>query len=175
MSISPPRPTPGHSPARLGSPLTPGVLSKTGQVGAVLACCQEEQGDRACGLQEGHGHGLSPQHLPGTALCPRREGQGPGRLAVGAPQPALLLQTELLPRCGEIPPVGQVVHDEGKVLLQAVLEVSGGGSVLGGRLFPEGCSEARASAERACPVCHRASVAKPRAASWTTSPRSSSP
>uniref|UniRef100_A0A7M4FJ83 Importin-13 n=1 Tax=Crocodylus porosus TaxID=8502 RepID=A0A7M4FJ83_CROPO len=34
--------------------------------------------------------------------------------------------TELLPRCGEIPPVGQVVHDEGKVLLQAVLEGIGG-------------------------------------------------
>ncbi|KFV54898.1 Importin-13, partial [Gavia stellata] len=31
--------------------------------------------------------------------------------------------TELLPRCGEIAPVGQVVHENGKVLLQAVLEV----------------------------------------------------
>lgn len=34
-----------------------------------------------------------------------------------------VLQTELLPRCGEIAPVGQVVHENGKVLLQAVLEV----------------------------------------------------
>ncbi|XP_038616088.1 importin-13 isoform X1 [Tachyglossus aculeatus] len=34
--------------------------------------------------------------------------------------------TELLPRCGEIPPVGQVVQEEGKVLLQAVLEAIGG-------------------------------------------------
>lgn len=34
-----------------------------------------------------------------------------------------MLQTELLPRCGEIAPVGQVVHENGKALLQAVLEV----------------------------------------------------
>ncbi|XP_054068149.1 importin-13 isoform X3 [Rissa tridactyla] len=34
--------------------------------------------------------------------------------------------TELLPRCGEIAPVGQVVHENGKVLLQAVLEGVGG-------------------------------------------------
>uniref|UniRef100_A0ABM5G7K0 Importin-13 n=1 Tax=Pogona vitticeps TaxID=103695 RepID=A0ABM5G7K0_9SAUR len=34
--------------------------------------------------------------------------------------------TELLPRCGEIPPVGQVVHENGKMLLQAVLEGVGG-------------------------------------------------
>ncbi|XP_009949353.1 PREDICTED: importin-13-like, partial [Leptosomus discolor] len=34
--------------------------------------------------------------------------------------------TELLPRCGEITPVGQVVHENGKVLLQAVLEGVGG-------------------------------------------------
>ncbi|KFZ54759.1 Importin-13, partial [Antrostomus carolinensis] len=34
--------------------------------------------------------------------------------------------TELLPRCGEIAPVGQVVHENGKVLLQAVLEGIGG-------------------------------------------------
>lgn len=33
------------------------------------------------------------------------------------------MQTELLPRCGEIAPVGQVVHENGKALLQAVLEV----------------------------------------------------
>lgn len=37
--------------------------------------------------------------------------------------PDSVLQTELLPRCGEIAPVGQVVHENGKVLLQAVLEV----------------------------------------------------
>lgn len=40
------------------------------------------------------------------------------------------LQTELLPRCGEIPPVGQVVHENGKMLLQAVLEVRNGNSGL---------------------------------------------
>ncbi|KAM8931086.1 importin-13 [Pelodytes ibericus] len=34
--------------------------------------------------------------------------------------------TEFLPRCGELAPVGQVVHDEGKVLLQATLEGIGG-------------------------------------------------
>ncbi|NWI19282.1 IPO13 protein, partial [Crypturellus soui] len=34
--------------------------------------------------------------------------------------------TELLPRCAEIAPVGQVVHENGKVLLQAVLEGIGG-------------------------------------------------
>ncbi|XP_068949274.1 importin-13 [Petaurus breviceps papuanus] len=34
--------------------------------------------------------------------------------------------TELLPRCGEIPPIGQVVQEDGKVLLQAVLEAIGG-------------------------------------------------
>lgn len=39
-----------------------------------------------------------------------------------------VLQTELLPRCGEIAPVGQVVHENGKVLLQAVLEVRDAGT-----------------------------------------------
>uniref|UniRef100_A0A8C5RR22 Importin-13 n=1 Tax=Laticauda laticaudata TaxID=8630 RepID=A0A8C5RR22_LATLA len=34
--------------------------------------------------------------------------------------------TELLPRCGEIAPVGQVVHENGKMLLQAVIEGIGG-------------------------------------------------
>ncbi|XP_036611200.1 importin-13 [Trichosurus vulpecula] len=34
--------------------------------------------------------------------------------------------TELLPRCGEIPPIGQVVQEDGRVLLQAVLEAIGG-------------------------------------------------
>ncbi|XP_044532698.1 importin-13 isoform X3 [Gracilinanus agilis] len=34
--------------------------------------------------------------------------------------------TELLPRCGEIPTIGQVVQEDGKVLLQAVLEAIGG-------------------------------------------------
>ncbi|XP_077307227.1 importin-13 [Lithobates pipiens] len=33
---------------------------------------------------------------------------------------------EFLPRCGELAPVGQVVHDEGKFLLQATLEGIGG-------------------------------------------------
>uniref|UniRef100_A0A6I8S4L0 Importin-13 n=1 Tax=Xenopus tropicalis TaxID=8364 RepID=A0A6I8S4L0_XENTR len=33
---------------------------------------------------------------------------------------------EFLPRCGELAPVGQVVHDEGKILLQAALEGIGG-------------------------------------------------
>ncbi|XP_064415796.1 importin-13 [Latimeria chalumnae] len=34
--------------------------------------------------------------------------------------------TELLPRCAEIPSVGQVVHENGKLLLQAVMEGIGG-------------------------------------------------
>lgn len=42
--------------------------------------------------------------------------------------PGCVLQTELLPRCGEIAPVGQVVHENGKVLLQAVLEVRDDGT-----------------------------------------------
>ncbi|XP_025942489.1 importin-13 isoform X2 [Apteryx rowi] len=49
------------------------------------------------------------------------------------PEPALaltgldcVLQTELLPRCGEVASVAQVVHENGKVLLQAVLEGIGG-------------------------------------------------
>ncbi|OCT82649.1 importin-13 isoform X1 [Xenopus laevis] len=33
---------------------------------------------------------------------------------------------EFLPRCGELAPVGQVVHEEGKILLQATLEGIGG-------------------------------------------------
>ncbi|MEE6495164.1 hypothetical protein FKM82_001968 [Ascaphus truei] len=34
--------------------------------------------------------------------------------------------TEFLPRCGELAPVGQVIHEDGKMLLQAVLEGVGG-------------------------------------------------
>jgi hypothetical protein len=34
------------------------------------------------------------------------------------------LQTELLPRCGEIESVGKVVQEDGRMLLIAVLEVS---------------------------------------------------
>ncbi|XP_053549561.1 importin-13 isoform X2 [Bombina bombina] len=34
--------------------------------------------------------------------------------------------TEFLPRCSELAPVGQVVHDDGKILLQATLEGIGG-------------------------------------------------
>ncbi|KAM4722104.1 importin-13 [Rhinophrynus dorsalis] len=34
--------------------------------------------------------------------------------------------TEFLPRCGELAPVGQVIHEEGKILLQAALEGIGG-------------------------------------------------
>lgn len=33
-------------------------------------------------------------------------------------------QTELLPHCADVPPVGQVVQEDGKLLLLAVLEVS---------------------------------------------------
>ncbi|RXM31433.1 hypothetical protein EOD39_7010 [Acipenser ruthenus] len=39
-----------------------------------------------------------------------------------------LFFTELLPRCGDVPPIGQVVHEDGKLLLQAVLEGIGGQS-----------------------------------------------
>ncbi|XP_041967527.1 importin-13 isoform X2 [Alosa sapidissima] len=39
-----------------------------------------------------------------------------------------LFFTELLPHCADIPPVGQVVQQEGKLLLQAVLEAIGGQS-----------------------------------------------
>ncbi|KAG9350967.1 hypothetical protein JZ751_024856 [Albula glossodonta] len=41
---------------------------------------------------------------------------------------ACSLQTELLPHCGDIPRVGQVVQEDGKLLLQAVLEAIGGQS-----------------------------------------------
>ncbi|XP_066548445.1 importin-13 [Amia ocellicauda] len=37
-----------------------------------------------------------------------------------------LFFTELLPHCGDIPPVGRVVQEDGKLLLQAVLEAIGG-------------------------------------------------
>ncbi|XP_041133806.1 importin-13-like isoform X4 [Polyodon spathula] len=37
-----------------------------------------------------------------------------------------LFFTELLPHCGDVPPIGQVVHEDGKLLLQAVLEGIGG-------------------------------------------------
>lgn len=48
----------------------------------------------------------------------RREGTG----ADGSLCP---LQTELLPRCGEVESVGKVVQEDGRVLLIAVLEVRG--------------------------------------------------
>uniref|UniRef100_A0A8C9TSF8 Importin-13 n=1 Tax=Scleropages formosus TaxID=113540 RepID=A0A8C9TSF8_SCLFO len=38
------------------------------------------------------------------------------------------LQTELLPHCADVPSVGQVVQEEGKLLLQAILEAIGGQS-----------------------------------------------
>uniref|UniRef100_A0A673ZA38 Importin-13 n=1 Tax=Salmo trutta TaxID=8032 RepID=A0A673ZA38_SALTR len=37
-------------------------------------------------------------------------------------------RTELLPRCSDMPPVARVVQENGKLLLQAVLEAIGGGS-----------------------------------------------
>uniref|UniRef100_A0A673Z7X4 Importin-13 n=1 Tax=Salmo trutta TaxID=8032 RepID=A0A673Z7X4_SALTR len=39
-----------------------------------------------------------------------------------------LFFTELLPRCSDMPPVARVVQENGKLLLQAVLEAIGGGS-----------------------------------------------
>lgn len=42
----------------------------------------------------------------------------------GADSPLHPLQTELLPRCGEVEPVGKVVQEDGRMLLIAVLEVS---------------------------------------------------
>uniref|UniRef100_A0A673FNK8 Importin-13 n=1 Tax=Sinocyclocheilus rhinocerous TaxID=307959 RepID=A0A673FNK8_9TELE len=41
---------------------------------------------------------------------------------------SLLSCTELIPRCADIPPVGQVVQENGKLLLLAVLEAIGGQS-----------------------------------------------
>lgn len=41
----------------------------------------------------------------------------------GAERPLHPLQTELLPRCGEVEPVGKVVQEDGRMLLIAVLEV----------------------------------------------------
>lgn len=41
----------------------------------------------------------------------------------GADRPLYPLQTELLPRCGEVEPVGKVVQEDGRMLLIAVLEV----------------------------------------------------
>lgn len=45
------------------------------------------------------------------------------------------LQTELLARCADVPPVARLVHEDGKLLLLAVLEVSDGFSQ-----FPAGWS-----------------------------------
>ncbi|KAJ8376323.1 hypothetical protein SKAU_G00069030 [Synaphobranchus kaupii] len=42
-----------------------------------------------------------------------------------------LFFTELLPHCGDVPRVGQVVQEDGKLLLQAVLEAIGGQSSRG--------------------------------------------
>lgn len=53
-----------------------------------------------------------------TGLVSGMRGQG-----AGADRPLHLLQTELLPRCGEVEPVGKVVQENGRVLLIAVLEV----------------------------------------------------
>ncbi|TSN30182.1 Importin-13 [Bagarius yarrelli] len=39
-----------------------------------------------------------------------------------------VVQTELLPHCGDVPPIGQVMQEEGKLLLLAVLEAIGGQS-----------------------------------------------
>ena len=50
--------------------------------------------------------------------CLQDEGQGAGAYRLLHP-----LQTELLPRCGEVEPVGKVVQEDGRVLLIAVLEV----------------------------------------------------
>lgn len=33
------------------------------------------------------------------------------------------VQTELIARCADVPPVARVVHEDGKLLLSAVLEV----------------------------------------------------
>lgn len=35
-----------------------------------------------------------------------------------------LLQTELLAHCSDVPPLARVVQEDGKLLIQAVLEVS---------------------------------------------------
>jgi len=89
-----------------------------------------------------------------------------------------VLQTELLPRCGEVAPVGQVVHENGKVLLQAVLEVRGTGTT--GSLGSLGLGS-RAGAlksrglSRVGLLCGRVLVARLPAASWITSQKSSLP
>lgn len=57
-----------------------------------------------------------------------RQGRCGAELTLALSRPGSVLQTELLPRCGEIAPVGQVVHENGKVLLQAVLEVRDSGT-----------------------------------------------
>ena len=36
---------------------------------------------------------------------------------------ALPTQTELVPHCGDIPPVGQVLQRDGKLLILSILEV----------------------------------------------------
>lgn len=99
-----------------------------------------------------------------------------------------MLQTELLPRCGEIAPVGQVVHENGKALLQAVLEVRDAGprvpwAALGS--IPEqhpygargmgGSRESDDMGSICCLLCGRASVARLPAASWITLQKSSLP
>lgn len=122
----------------------------------------------------------------------RWEGKGLGRLGMG---PALalsglgsVLQTELLPRCGEIAPVGQVVHENGKVLLQAVLEVRDKGQLwalfLSSTLAETeaespaawvGCRQSSREGSAGSICSGRASVARLPAASWITSQKSSLP
>lgn len=79
---------------------------------------------------------LTPEHLPPlhpVLLCPGLQRvevwcagfvSGVRGEGAGTDSPLHPLQTELLPRCGEVEPVGKVVQEDGRMLLIAVLEVS---------------------------------------------------
>ncbi|MBN3302222.1 IPO13 protein, partial [Amia calva] len=63
---------------------------------------------------------LSLTHLPLSGVLSLKFPEAP------TVKSTCLFFTELLPHCGDIPPVGRVVQEDGKLLLQAVLEAIGG-------------------------------------------------
>ena len=88
-----------------------------------------------------------------------------------SPDSALcLLQTELLPHCADVPRVGQVVQEDGKLLMQAVLEV---------RLPPASRLAWLAllvqRLHHPLPPVRRPLAGSPRAVWWTSSRRCCSP
>uniref|UniRef100_A0A671W159 Importin 13a n=1 Tax=Sparus aurata TaxID=8175 RepID=A0A671W159_SPAAU len=62
---------------------------------------------------------------------------------------ASLFFTELLPRCKDMPPLGDVLQRDGKLLIETILEAVGGGSP---RSLTEHFSEVLLSLNRHCPA-----------------------